>query len=329
MAERHEKIYSFEGTGSQIGSPPMNEVNSQFTFEHGAKQIDHENHSLIRWLTDVAQPPTTGLLDPIQRFPPEISTSIIQYALLPEYPHFQRGYSSGLLNLTAVSLVWFNFLISTPVLWSKIYLDDRQQDFLATVAIFVHFSSEACLRVAIYDRPMNDWAGLSSILTPVHQRITSLTLLEPNWASGDYTSAISNFFNHVGPLPQLRELAFGDNGKPTISVFDSIDLPSTVRVSGTLTLPIQPSAQSSATPSRFFDIDKYNSFGPTPLVAPLFRSCTLSLGYFYNVYKATVEMREEVLAHLRQSCRYINGHVCRSAATNSPKSNSDPSSVQN
>jgi hypothetical protein len=184
MAGRHVTISDFEKIGSRIGSP------SQIQFQEEPIGIRQEDHSLNGELPSTARP--TILLDPIQRLPPEISTFIIQHAL----PSNGR-YSPQLIDHTAVSQIWSNFLISTPVLWSEIYLNDRQPDFLATVAIFIHFSCEVALRVAIYDRPMSGWGGLSLILAPIQHRVTSLTVLETNFQVQYNSEGISRIISAI------------------------------------------------------------------------------------------------------------------------------------
>jgi hypothetical protein len=278
-------------------------------------------------LRDAAEP--TRLLDPIQHLPPEISTIIILHTLPPN-----GQYSSQLLILTSVSRIWSNFLLTTPVLWSDIYLNDRQQDLLATVAIFIHLSGEVALRVVISDRPMNNWAGLSSILAPVQQRITSLAVLEAD-VPKEYdsegisrmTSAISDFFDHLGHLPQLEKLALVDRARPTISVFDSLDLPSTVQLSGTLTVPMSPSARSSATSGRFFDIKNYESVSLTPMTAPLFRGGGLALGWLDDTYETTAHMTDDALSQLKISSKYLHGHIFPSGVSHPPKTDYEPVSI--
>jgi hypothetical protein len=292
MSGRHETISDFEKMGSQMGSASQ----AQFPYE---PRIHQENDSL-----------NSEILDPIQRLPPEISTIIIQHTLPPD-----GRYSPQLLDLTAVSPIWRNFLLSTPVLWSEVYFNDRQPDFLATAAVFVHLSGDVALKVIIYNRPINSWPGVLSILVPVRARITNLTVLDTGVTTlydtegrTETFSAVYDFLHYLGNLPHLHDLSFVERAKSTITVFDSLDLPSTIHLSGALRLPMPPRAGSSVTLGRFFNIDKYNSFRGAPVVTPLFRNCTLSLGWSHGEDMMTVRMWREKLSDLKVPSKFIHEH---------------------
>jgi hypothetical protein len=187
---------------------------------------------------------------------------------------------------------------------------------LATLATFVWFSGKVALKVTIYDRRMYDWARLSPIILPVCFRITSLIISGAQWGfSGHYNrssgiaTTLSIFFQYLGQLPRLREVAYSEEAQPRISVFESLNLQPTIRLTGALSVPIPLSALSSATPGRFFDIDKYQSFVPNLLVPPLFRSCSLSLGWLFEPHQITAHVREEPLSVLKFSSDYLHRNL--------------------
>jgi hypothetical protein len=259
------------GLGSPIASTQPKEV---IGFDEKQKRSPLGGYILANRLSEAASP--TRRLDPITSLPPEISTFIIREALPPD-----SDYCPQLLDLTNVSHIWQRFILSTPSLWSEIYLDDRNPDFLATVATSAHLSGKVALKITTYNRPINCWSSISTILAPICQRITSLNVLNmrfgPTYVPGGnhITSEISNIFDHLGHLPRLRELAYA--GYPAISISDFVDLPPTTCLTGMITVTIPSSAQLSVTPGRFFDIGKYLSFSPVVPVVPLFSHFSLSL----------------------------------------------------
>jgi F-box-like len=206
-------------------------------------------------------PSTKTTLDPIDRLPPELSTIFIWNAL-PLWNH-----SSRLIELTAVSKRWRGFLCSTPFLWSKLVVDERQEDFLAMLSVFVALSGKAALKITFRREPV-DWTGLVSLLLPVTQRITSLIFedsdyLEINWIP----SVISTVFGRLGRLPQLKEVDFDDVVWQGGTAFrnTSLLLPPAVKLKGYFQIAMPDVSQKSATPGKFFDIIKYNTFATLDL----------------------------------------------------------------
>src|SRR4051812_324380 len=86
--------------------------------------MDNENEGFI-----------TTTMDPIQRFPSEISIAIIRAALPSD-----GTYSPCLLDLTNVSQKWQTLLLYTPVLWSQVYIDETHADILALLSLSIQFS---------------------------------------------------------------------------------------------------------------------------------------------------------------------------------------------
>jgi hypothetical protein len=231
-------------------------------------------------------------LDPIERLPPELSTLFIRNALQ------SHDHSSRLMELTTISKLWQSFLFSTPVLWSELVIDERQEDLLVILSVFVVLSGTAELKVTFPRKPI-DWAGLASVLSPATQRITSLSFEGYDDASIRWVpSVIPTIFRRLGDLPHLKEVDFdrllwgGDSLLQTMSLL----LPSTVKFRGSFEIEMPESYGNSQTPGRVFDTIKYNAFGTLEPITPSSNSFNLR----YSAKKITIHSNDATPAQLQR-----------------------------
>jgi hypothetical protein len=78
--------------------------------------------------------------DPLQKLPLELWSWCIQLAI--------DGQRTGPLEFIMVSRRWQNILLDSPVLWTRIYLHN-EEDEMALVSTFLHFSKRSPLHVEI------------------------------------------------------------------------------------------------------------------------------------------------------------------------------------
>jgi hypothetical protein len=218
-----EPIQSSAGSMRDLSRPAGIEENGLSLY----KGLNRTNHMPGRLLS------TNRTLNPIDRLPPELAASFIRNALsLHDRLHPEFGRPSRLIELSTVSKKWQSFLVSTAILWSNLIIDEEQEDFLATLSVFVALSSKIPLKLTFRKEPV-DWARLAPLLVPVTQRITSLNFeghddLEISWIY----SVIPTVFRRLGHLPRLKEVNFDvmNTGVGLLQI-ESL-LPSTVKLTG-------------------------------------------------------------------------------------------------
>lgn len=176
-----------------------------------------------------------GLLDPIKRFPYEVSTLVIFESISS-----RRTQTLRVLELTMVSQVWRRFLLDTPQLWCELFIDETQEDLIATLATSIRFSHHSSLRLFLCDRPVIDWNSLKAVIIPIFQRITILTIVElqgeirEDRNNSIYT--LSEALTHLGHPPRLRDLEFEseDSFDFQLPQIEPIGLFPTVRIFGNI-----------------------------------------------------------------------------------------------
>jgi hypothetical protein len=236
-------------------------------------RINENRISVYQGLNKTADMPgrllsTNRTLNPIDRLPPELAASFIRNALSSHdhlYP--ELGRPSRLVELTAVSKRWQSFLFSTAILWSELVIDEEQEDFLATLSVFVALSGKIPLKLTFRREPV-DWTGLASLLLPVAQHITSLSFeghddLEINWIY----SVIPTVFTRLGHLPRLKEVNFDVmNTGVSLLQIESLPLPSTVKIKGNFQIEMPQGCWDSGTSGRLFDT--HNTFAALEPISP-------------------------------------------------------------
>jgi hypothetical protein len=259
-------------------------------------------------------PSTNRTLDPIDRLPPELSTLFIKNALPWDEPPYRESNSpSRIIELTTVSKGWQSFLCSTPGLWNELIIDERKEDFLATLSVFVALSGNVALQLTFIRQPI-DWTGLASLLLPVAQRITSVSFeggdgLRVSWIS----SVIPTVFGRLGHLPQLQEVNFDRFmwvGGYLLQAA-SLLLPSTVKLRGDFPIVIPAGCWKGGAPGRFFDIIKYTTFPPSEPIAPF--SNSFNLGYsvlMLDEITISIRSNDTTLSELNSLAERLAEHTC-------------------
>ncbi|PVF91082.1 hypothetical protein CPB86DRAFT_820778 [Serendipita vermifera] len=115
-----------------------------------------------------------------------------------------------LLQLTLVSRVWRDFLLSEPSLWNKILLNDSY-DEAAIVSLQAHLSHSLPLTIKVW-LPIKSWDSVRLILLENRYRIDTIDP-STSWGyefheSEMYNEDLRKFLDALGVLPNLRRLSF-------------------------------------------------------------------------------------------------------------------------
>jgi hypothetical protein len=78
--------------------------------------------------------------DPLQALPTELWSLCIEFAI--------AGRLAGPLDFTMVSRSWESALLSSPLLWTQIYIQNSE-DEIARITIFLHLSKQSPLHVDV------------------------------------------------------------------------------------------------------------------------------------------------------------------------------------
>ncbi|KIM22575.1 hypothetical protein M408DRAFT_28616 [Serendipita vermifera MAFF 305830] len=129
--------------------------------------------------------------DPLEILPPELWKNI-----MPDN-------SDDSLVLTAVSSRWCHKLLSTPVLWSTIWLNQIEHDSMAKAIALIHLSRSVELDVHIH-LPLEVWREVTPLIVPESARIRRLWVYNKGDSSSEeWLSLLCD----LGNLPALRYLS--------------------------------------------------------------------------------------------------------------------------
>lgn len=140
-------------------------------------------------------------IDLIQRLPSELSLRCICIALPPD-----KNYASQLFEFASVSRRWQSFVISAALLWTEIHIMRLENDLMAQIATFVHFSGIAPLHITIWDELDAAWTDIVTILFSHSSRIYKITFNRPRHTHGHQVDPFI-LIDQFGELPNLQELS--------------------------------------------------------------------------------------------------------------------------
>ncbi|KIM27336.1 hypothetical protein M408DRAFT_169099 [Serendipita vermifera MAFF 305830] len=114
--------------------------------------------------------------DILDIFPPEVWARMIDFAM-PSYED-----DEALLELTLVSDKWRHALVSTPVLWSRIHINGRDQDSLAKIMTFIALSRTVAVSIFISAPPLHDHETLRDLVASIGPRLREV-VITPNYGA--------------------------------------------------------------------------------------------------------------------------------------------------
>jgi hypothetical protein len=273
--------------------------------------MEDERHAtrLYRWRREV--------LDPIERLPSELATFMIYEVLQAD-----QLYSGRLIELTTVSRSWQGFLFATPALWNELNIDEKQPDLLATLAIFVHLSGKAPLKCVICDYLIQDWSGIMTVLIPVQQRISTLTVRRTSREGSSYSSqyAFSAFFDRLGRPSSVKGVIFDDTLEFDLVQLEGFGLSPAIKFTGTFKIDATHLQQSNGE-SLVFDMTKYNNLGTKTIAVPASLSLSLEMRRRYQGYRSLVLNDGVTLPYLKEITEKLTTpsdleHLIRLTASN-------------
>ncbi|KIM20891.1 hypothetical protein M408DRAFT_29997 [Serendipita vermifera MAFF 305830] len=156
-----------------------------------------QNDSTIRYLQKeynhvterIAQLEYQPLSDPMKVLPLELCADIIEEAVTSPSAH---SPVDNLLDLTTVSRLWRDILMSLPTLWTSIVFDSTEGDYLAKAAVCLFLSGACDLRVTIAV-PFKLWPEISPIILAESGRIVYLQITYPPLDTGDSEKILHDF----------------------------------------------------------------------------------------------------------------------------------------
>lgn len=147
--------------------------------------------------------------DPFERLPGEIFLKIIFVICRIRGYWYPYVDIEQVLTLSMVSRKWQRFILSEPLLWNFISLDNFQ-DMHARLSLQLDLSRDLPLTIAI-KLPLEGWEFIKLDLISHHTRIYTIVLdvkrgIYHNYDTRRHANDIRKFLDDMGHLPNLRRL---------------------------------------------------------------------------------------------------------------------------
>jgi hypothetical protein len=149
-------------------------------------------------------------VDPMERLPHELILKILLDTSTLTYSWRDIREIRDLLQLTMVSKLWRNLLLSEPFLWSHIFLDNGY-DSDAIIALQTRLSKPLTLTLDVR-LPFERWDTLGQVLRENRERIETIIYHEIDLESFVIIADerkdphLWAFLDKLGPLPSLRHI---------------------------------------------------------------------------------------------------------------------------
>lgn len=185
---------------------------SRFDLSVSSIQDKIERYNAIRDQED-ALIPDRGC-DPLKILPVEIWEDII-HECASIYAESPTEWNIGeVIKLTNVSKLWQNTILSTPSFWRNIRVDISSEDLEATVALCLHLSKDAPLKISL-QIPTPCWETLGPMINSQGSRIRSIFLLLGRLAAAsELSEEVNSTLERLDNLTSIQEfssnLGFGN-----------------------------------------------------------------------------------------------------------------------
>jgi hypothetical protein len=150
-------------------------------------------------------------VDPLKTLPGEIITAIILDITSSKEQWYTSKEIGSLVPLMMVSKTWRNFIISEPLLWNFIVIDDKRT--LETIISQLELSVDIPLTIK-FEIPFGQWRSICQELSKHRDRIQTVIFKDPMLKKGIEFPEIAEA---LSPLPNLRQL--GDSWGPTYDTY--------------------------------------------------------------------------------------------------------------
>jgi hypothetical protein len=137
---------------------------------HGSLAVQHLEHEYNNTVQKIYHDTPGGFWDIIEVFPPEIWIHILQESLPMDH------YAPALLLLTTISTKWQQAITSTPLLWAYIEISGFDEDSLARIHVFTHFSRGTPLLLTIHVPFYYDLGITNSIMARLGDRVHQVVI---------------------------------------------------------------------------------------------------------------------------------------------------------
>jgi hypothetical protein len=138
-----------------------------------------------------------SLSDPMEALPPELWPYIIKNTIAE-----RENSTDKLLDLVSVSKGWFSTLVTLPVIWTTVRLDQSEADYLAKAMTCIQLSGECEIDLHIYHLTAEEWREISFRIVPEGRRIRRIS-----FEIDDIDLLVTrHIFGDFIELPVLRKL---------------------------------------------------------------------------------------------------------------------------
>ncbi|KIM23560.1 hypothetical protein M408DRAFT_27783 [Serendipita vermifera MAFF 305830] len=182
--------------------------------DHQTISDDQEEYNAI--VKDISLLSAPISCDPVEILPFELFIDCIE----PTLSAPERGYTASLLQLTMVSTRWCQAIISAPVLWADISINNRDEDLLIMVATSLQLSRDTMISLTICIPLGEEWNEALKIILPHSHRIRRITIHPfpsriPNFRLGRegyiYLLELVKILTSLGTLSSINGLTLNVN----------------------------------------------------------------------------------------------------------------------
>ncbi|PVF94699.1 hypothetical protein CPB86DRAFT_630554 [Serendipita vermifera] len=192
----------------------------------GATGLDELKESYNRVIGALHDRKIRGRFDPMERLPLEIITKILLEASNANHRWFSSRDMEAVLSLTMVSRRWQNFILSEPLLWNTLWLEN-QYDGHAIISLQLQLSRDLPLILKAHFPPLywDNWENILIELTKHRDRIETIECAKLFERAGSISRGCSNtleLLDYLGPLPNLRHLVAHSDWSSDLSRVNTI-----------------------------------------------------------------------------------------------------------
>ncbi|PVF96809.1 hypothetical protein CPB86DRAFT_798610 [Serendipita vermifera] len=179
----------------------------------GGSKGDDTNHMFVslynRVIDALHKLEINRRIDPMERLPDEIITEIIFRVSGYKYSWFLYLDIDRVLTLTMVSKKWQGFILSEPLFWNFLAIDNRQ-DLQVKLFLQLELSRDLPLTIEV-TLPLEGWELIRPGLIRHRTRINTIVVHRKGGTDDMYDTQrqandYRNFLDDMGHLPSLRRL---------------------------------------------------------------------------------------------------------------------------